>query len=804
MWNGAANGDWANDSNWVWDNHTPGASDTARIDSAGPLIAAGTTGAVDTLFVSISNAADLSVAGTLNSGTVTLGYNSAASGTLSVSGGSWTNSGNLYIGNAGTGAVNLTNSAIASSYSANLGAVSGGSGSVIVDDANWTIGNGRIIVGDYGSGSLTLRNGATVSGPGGIIGGNVGGSGAVTVSDSNWTNTGNLYVGNAGNGTLTVNAGGTVTSVDGYVGTLTGSHSSVTVSGPGANWSLSGAFVAGYQSGTTADIVISNGGVISAVQGTLGDLAGASGTMLVTGSGSVWSAFVNPAIAYTGYMNVGLDGDGKLTVQNGGGVSGYQFYIGNNSTSTGTVTLSGAGSYISMTNNLFVGADGNGTLTVSDGALVSAKAIKIAYSVGSSGTLNIGAAAGQAPAAAGTISANQIIFGAGTGALVLNHTDDNYLVAANISGSGQVLVENGVTTLSGSNTYTGGTTVSGGRLIVDGSIANGLLTVNSGAVLSGTGTVGDTVMNGGTLALGNPGQTLTVSGNLSFTAASTYMIEVTPSASDRVNVTGTATLGGAAVNATFAAGSYVAKRYTILNATGGRVGSFSSLVSTNLPTNFASSLSYDANNAYLDLSLSYKPVNTNQSNVANALSGVFNAGGKMPVAFGALTPAGLSQAAGETSTGSQQTTFDAVNLFMGAMLDPFVAGRNDQVSPSAGGMSSYAEERGPRDAYAMFTKAMPVKADPLASSWNVWATGFGGSQTTDGNSATGSNTSTSRIYGVAVGADYRIAPNTIAGFAMSGGGTTFSVAKGARAAPICSRSALSHARASAVLISPPR
>jgi uncharacterized protein with beta-barrel porin domain len=58
----------------------------------------------------------------------------------------------------------------------------------------------------------------------------------------------------------------------------------------------------------------------------------------------------------------------------------------------------------------------------------------------------------------------------------------------------------------------------------------------------------------------------------------------------------------------------------------------------------------------------------------------------------------------------------------------------------------------------------------------VWAAGYGGSQTTDGNAALGSNTATSRIAGTAVGADYRISPFTIAGFALAGGGTSFSVA----------------------------
>jgi uncharacterized protein with beta-barrel porin domain len=43
---------------------------------------------------------------------------------------------------------------------------------------------------------------------------------------------------------------------------------------------------------------------------------------------------------------------------------------------------------------------------------------------------------------------------------------------------------------------------------------------------------------------------------------------------------------------------------------------------------------------------------------------------------------------------------------------------------------------------------------------------------TDGNTALGSNTTTSRIGGVAVGVDYRFSPYTLAGFALAGGGTS--------------------------------
>ena len=76
---------------------------------------------------------------------------------------------------------------------------------------------------------------------------------------------------------------------------------------------------------------------------------------------------------------------------------------------------------------------------------------------------------------------------------------------------------------------------------------------------------------------GNSIGLLTVQGNLVFTAASSYLVEVSPANADRTNVTGTATLGGATVNASFAPGTYVEKQYTIVNATGGVIGTFNSL-----------------------------------------------------------------------------------------------------------------------------------------------------------------------------------------------------------------------------------
>jgi uncharacterized protein with beta-barrel porin domain len=143
-----------------------------------------------------------------------------------------------------------------------------------------------------------------------------------------------------------------------------------------------------------------------------------------------------------------------------------------------------------------------------------------------------------------------------------------------------------------------------------------------------------------------------------------------------------------------------------------------------------------------------------------------------------LSPAGLTQASGESATGSQQTTFNAMGQFMGLLTDPFM--QRSGGAGTASGAPGFAEEEGATayaaarrtDAFAMFTKAPPAA---FMQRWSVWAAGFGGSQSTDGNAVVGSNNTTSSIYGTAVGADYLFSPNTLAGFSLAGGGTSFSV-----------------------------
>ncbi|MDU6372858.1 MAG: autotransporter domain-containing protein [Bradyrhizobium sp.] len=340
-----------------------------------------------------------------------------------------------------------------------------------------------------------------------------------------------------------------------------------------------------------------------------------------------------------------------------------------------------------------------------------------------------------------------------------------------------------VWSLTGTTTYTGAVNVDGGTLRVDGNLASaGSTTVNAGGTLSGTGTLGRTsVANGGILAPGSgaAGTSLSISGNLAFQSGAIYLVQVSPTNASTTNVSGIATLGGATVNVAFAPGSYIAKSYTILSATGGISGTFAPTVSAN-STTLTRSLSYDANNVYLTVALGYSGIpglNGNQRAVGDALTSAFNAGGGMSAIYASLTPAGLAQAAGQIGSSAQQTTFSAMSQFMGLVSDPTQRG-NTFGGPSTA--TGYAEEDGRAayaarrrdDAFAMVTKA---PAAPFASRWSMWAAGFGGSQTTDGNAAGGSANSASSLYGTAVGADYQLSPNTLAGFALAGGGTNFNV-----------------------------
>lgn len=361
-----------------------------------------------------------------------------------------------------------------------------------------------------------------------------------------------------------------------------------------------------------------------------------------------------------------------------------------------------------------------------------------------------------------------------------------------ITGTSLIKVGTGTLTLAGINTYSGATIVDGGTLAVNGSIASSSnLIVNSGGTLGGIGVVGNTtIASGGTLAPGNSVGTLTVSGNLGFTAGSFYRVEVSASAADRTNVSGTATLTGATVQAVVIPSSFRGQTFTLLNATGGLGGTqFAGLT---IAGSFSPArnprLTYDPNNVFLvlDPGKIELPAGTsgNQTSVAGGINNAVESGATPPAGFdvllnmsGAQLDRALSQVSGQPGAAGTQAAFNAMQQFLG-MLDP-VGGSMDSERGMNGSTLGYANtaqgDARVREAYAAVTPR-EASGDVIDRRWGVWASGYGGGSTLSGNAAEGSRSTASRIYGTVVGADYRVSPDTLVGFALGGAGFNFSVA----------------------------
>ena len=96
----------------------------------------------------------------------------------------------------------------------------------------------------------------------------------------------------------------------------------------------------------------------------IGNNSPSTGLVTVDGSGST---FTNDA-----YLYIGHSGDGTLQVTNGGTVSNvYDGFIGGSTGSEGLVTVSGVGSKWTTGRDLYVGCYGTGTLEISNGGLVT-------------------------------------------------------------------------------------------------------------------------------------------------------------------------------------------------------------------------------------------------------------------------------------------------------------------------------------------------------------------------------------------------------------------------------------------------
>ncbi len=355
---------------------------------------------------------------------------------------------------------------------------------------------------------------------------------------------------------------------------------------------------------------------------------------------------------------------------------------------------------------------------------------------------------------------------------------DIFTFGGSITGPGQIAqIGSGEVVLSGNSTFTGPTNVFSGILRVTGSITSPV-TVNAGGALGGSGTVGPTtILAGGTLAPGDP-STLTVNGNLVFSTGSNYVVMVQGNASDRTNVTGSATLAGNFV-AGFLGGAPT-NNYVVLSAAGGRTGAFDTISTLGLPAFVTASLLYTPTD--VDLRLNSGIANLpaliqNQHAVANALDFSFNNGGGTLAGLLGLTPSqipgALNVLSGEGVTGTQETTFGASNMFLSVMMDQGQFWRSGDVIDPNGvsypAASAYA---------AMPGKAMPMKAPPPIDlpRWRGWFAGFDGSFKLGGDPTVGSANLNHNTAGGAAGIDYQVNPNLLLGATAGGSFSRFSVA----------------------------
>ena len=137
----------------------------------------------------------------------------------------------------------------------------------------------------------------------------------------------------------------------------------MTVDGTGSRWTNSEFLIVGFEG--DGQLTITDGGFVSDTLGSLGNQSGVTGVGLVDGQGSEWRNTFD--------FQVGFMGTGELTIQNGGKVTntGASSTIGSQFSSDGTVTVDGAGSQWTNSGELFVGDEGRGVMEIRNSGLVT-------------------------------------------------------------------------------------------------------------------------------------------------------------------------------------------------------------------------------------------------------------------------------------------------------------------------------------------------------------------------------------------------------------------------------------------------
>ena len=361
----------------------------------------------------------------------------------------------------------------------------------------------------------------------------------------------NTDIGDTGIGLMTISGGAELDTYDFYddgggaliLGNSAGAQGTLTVSGAYSALDAGGPVTVGETG--SGYLVIEAGAEASMNTGlgyfrlTIGDQAGSTGTLLVTGPGSRLDAYVNsPTI-------VGNDGTGSLTVTNHGFVElGYT--VVDYDDGNGSIAVTGTGSTLEMRYGLELGGDvatgGTGVLSVSAGAqtVVIGGGIALGYAADTAGTISVSGAHSTL-----NIGTNEVDVGIdGTGTLLV--TGGGLVKATGIS-QGIIL---GADDQSGSSGYA---LVSGaGSDIVDtgaftvGGLGTGTLTIAAGGRVSAA-SLATSEFATAAISLSGVGSALAVSGIAQFGGAAATSVSI---GSGSVLSPATAVVANAAVSLT--------------------------------------------------------------------------------------------------------------------------------------------------------------------------------------------------------------------------------------------------------------